>query len=340
MTPIAPLDRSQEAALRALVDGKAKPLGALGRVEDLAVRLALIAGRPNPQLNRALLLVFAGDHGLNESGVSAYPSEVTTAMVATLLAGQASANAFARVVGADVRVVDAGVAADLAPHPALIEAKVRKGTRNAAAVPALTAEEADLALERGASIARETLQDFEILAVGEMGIGNSASAALVLHRLAPAPLDDCIGLGAGHDAEGLARKQAVLRQAAARSDASAPRDVLAQFGGLEIVMIAGAILGAAGAGKPVLIDGFIASVAALAAIRLDPACADYCIFAHRSAEKGHAIAVDAVGAEPLLDLSMRLGEGTGALLALPVARAAAALLSDVASLDDVLSGAL
>ena len=340
MTPIAPLDRSQEAAFRALVDGKAKPLGALGRVEDLAVRLALIAGRPNPQLDRALLLVFAGDHGLNESGVSAYPSEVTTAMVATLLAGQASANAFARVVGADVRVVDAGVAADLAPHPALIEAKVRKGTRNAAAVPALTAEEADLALERGASIARETLQDFEILAVGEMGIGNSASAALVLHRLAPAPLDDCIGLGAGHDAEGLARKQAVLRQAAARSDASAPRDVLAQFGGLEIVMMAGAILGAASAGKPVLIDGFIASVAALAAIRLDPACADYCIFAHRSAEKGHAIAVDAVGAEPLLDLSMRLGEGTGALLALPVARAAAALLSDVASLDDVLSGAL
>lgn len=340
MTPIAPLDRSQEAAFRALVDGKAKPLGALGRVEDLAVRLALIAGRPNPQLDRALLLVFAGDHGLNEAGVSAYPSAVTTAMVATLLAGRASANAFARVVGADVRVVDAGVAPDLAPHPALIEAKVRKGTRNAAAVPALTADEVDLALDRGASIARETLQDFDILAVGEMGIGNSASAALVLHRLAPAPLDDCIGLGAGHDAEGLARKQAVLRQAAGRSDASAPREVLAQFGGLEIVMMAGAILGAAGAGKPVLVDGFIASVGALAAIRLDPACADYCIFAHRSAEKGHAIAVAAAGAEPLLDLAMRLGEGTGALLALPVARAAAALLSEVASLDDVLSGAL
>ena len=340
MIPIVPLDRGQEAAFRALVDGKAKPLGALGRVEDLAVRLALIAGRPNPGLDRALLLVFAGDHGLNEAGVSAYPSAVTTAMVATLLAGRASANAFARVVGAEVRVVDAGVAADLAPHPALIQAKVRKGTRNAAAGPALSAEEVDLALERGAAIARETLQDFDILAVGEMGIGNSASAALVLHRLAPAPLDDCIGLGAGHDAEGLARKQAVLRQAAARSDATTPRDVLREFGGLEIVMMAGAILGAAGAGRPVLVDGFIASVAALAAIRLDPACADYCIFAHRSAEKGHAIAVAAAGAEPLLDLSMRLGEGTGALLALPVARAAAALLSEVASLDDVLSGAL
>jgi nicotinate-nucleotide--dimethylbenzimidazole phosphoribosyltransferase len=340
MTPVAPLDRSMEAAYRALVDGKAKPLGALGRIEDLAVRLALIARRPDPRLDRALLLVFAGDHGLNEAGVSAYPSAVTAAMVATLLAGRASANAFARVVGAEVRVVDAGVAADLAPHRLLIEAKVRKGARNAATGPALTAQEVDLALARGAAIAREALQDFDILAVGEMGIGNSASAALVLHRLAPAPLDDCIGLGAGHDPEGFARKQAVLHQAAARSPVSTPREVLAQFGGLEIAMMAGAILGAAAAGKPVLVDGFIASVAALAAIRLGPACADYCIFAHRSAEKGHAIAVAAAGAEPLLDLSMRLGEGTGALLALPAARAAAALLTDVASLDDVLAGTL
>ncbi|ODT61979.1 MAG: nicotinate-nucleotide--dimethylbenzimidazole phosphoribosyltransferase [Phenylobacterium sp. SCN 69-14] len=338
MTPIAPLDRSAEAAYRALIDGKAKPLGALGRIEDLAVRLALIAGRPDPGLDRALLLVFAGDHGLNEAGVSAYPSTVTAAMVATLLAGRASANAFARAVGAEVRVVDAGVAADLASHRLLIEAKVRKGTRNAAAGPALTAQEVELALTRGAAIAREALQDFDILAVGEMGIGNSASAALVLHRLAPAPLDDCIGLGAGHDAEGLARKRAVLHQAAARSDVSEPRDVLGAFGGLEIAMMAGAILGAAAAGKPVLVDGFIASVAALAAIRLDPASADYCIFAHRSAEQGHAVALAAAGAEPLLDLSMRLGEGTGALLALPAARAAAALLTEVASLDDVLSG--
>ncbi|WP_374532666.1 nicotinate-nucleotide--dimethylbenzimidazole phosphoribosyltransferase [Phenylobacterium sp.] len=338
MTPIAPLDRSAEAAYRALIDGKAKPLGALGRIEDLAVRLALIAGRPDPGLDRALLLVFAGDHGLNEAGVSAYPSTVTAAMVATLLAGRASANAFARAVGAEVRVVDAGVAADLAPHRLLIEAKVRRGTRNAAAGPALTAQEVELALTRGAAIACEALQDFDILAVGEMGIGNSASAALVLHRLAPAPLDDCIGLGAGHDAEGLARKRAVLHQAAARSDVSEPRDVLGAFGGLEIAMMAGAILGAAAAGKPVLVDGFIASVAALAAIRLDPASADYCIFAHRSAEQGHAVVLSAAGAEPLLDLSMRLGEGTGALLALPAARAAAALLTEVANLDDVLSG--
>jgi nicotinate-nucleotide--dimethylbenzimidazole phosphoribosyltransferase len=263
-------------------------------------------------------------------------------MVATLLAGRASANAFARVVGAEVRVVDAGVAADLAPHPALIDAKVRKGTRNAATGPALTPAEVQSALARGAAVARQAIdgEGFEILAVGEMGIGNSASAALILHRLAPARLADCIGLGAGHDAEGLARKHEVLAQAAARSPASDPLDVLAEFGGLEIIAMAGAILGAAAARTPVLVDGFIASTAALAAIRLDPAAADYCIFAHRSAEKGHAIVLEAAGAEPLVDLSMRLGEGTGALLVLPMVRAAAALLSDVASLDDVLAGRL
>ena len=338
---IAPLDRTNEAAYRALIDGKAKPLGALGRIEDLAVRLALIADRPNPSYERALLLVFAGDHGLTESGVSAYPSAVTTAMVATLLAGRASANAFAQAVGAEVRVVDAGVAADLAPHPALVDAKVRHGTRNAALGPAMTAEEVESALGKGAAIARRASDDgFDILALGEMGIGNSASAALLLHRLAPAPLADCIGAGAGHDSEGMARKRSVLETAAARSAATEPLEVLAQFGGLEIAMISGAILGAAAAGLPVLVDGFIVSAAALMAIRLDPACADYCIFAHRSAERGHEILLDALAAEPLLDLSMRLGEGTGALLALPLVRAAAGLLREVASLDDVLAGRL
>jgi len=241
-----------------------------------------------------------------------------------------------------VRVVDAGVAADLGPHPALIDAKVRKGTRNAAVEPALTPDEVQSALARGGAVARQVIEadGFDVLAVGEMGIGNSASAALILHRLAPAPLADCIGLGAGHDAEGLARKHAVLQQAAARSPASEPLDVLAEFGGLEIIAMAGAILGAAAARTPVLVDGFIASTAALAAIRLDPAAADFCVFAHRSPEKGHALVLEAAGADPLVDLSMRLGEGTGALLALPIVRAAAALLSDVASLDDVLAGRL
>ncbi len=338
---IHPLDRSAEPALRALIDGKAKPLGALGRIEDLAVRLALIAGRPDPVTERALLLVFAGDHGMTASGVSAYPSEVTTAMVATFLAGRATANAFARAVGAELRVVDAGVAADLAAHPALMEAKVRKGTRNAVHEPALTPDEVRQAISRGAAIAADAFAEgIDILITGEMGIGNTAAAALVLHRLGPAPLADCVGAGAGHDAAGLARKLAVLEQAAGRTGTADPLEVLAQFGGLEIAMMAGAILGAAAARKAVLIDGFICGAAALAAIRLAPEAADYCLFAHRSAERGHGLMLEALGAEPLLDLSLRLGEGTGALLALPLVRAAGALLSQVASLDDVLAGRL
>jgi nicotinate-nucleotide--dimethylbenzimidazole phosphoribosyltransferase len=332
------LDRAAEPALRARIDGKAKPLGALGRIEDLAVRLALIAGREDPVMDRCRLLIFAGDHGLTAEGVSAYPSEVTAAMVATFLAGRASANAFAAAVDAQVSVVDAGVAADLAPHPNLIDAKVRRGSRNAAVESALTPDEVETAMARGARIAASAGEAADVIAVGEMGIGNSAAAALVVHRLAPAPLADCVGAGAGHDAAGLARKAAVLQRAAARTPVSAPLEVLAEFGGLEIAMMAGAVLGAAGRRTPVLVDGFIASAAALAAIRLVPAAADYCIFAHRSAERGHDVLLRSLDARPLLDLGLRLGEGSGALLALPLLRAAARLLTDVASLDDVIAG--
>jgi nicotinate-nucleotide--dimethylbenzimidazole phosphoribosyltransferase len=338
---VTPVDTTAAGGLRATIDGKAKPPGALGRVEDLAVQLGLIAGGQPPGFDRALLLVFAGDHGLTAEGVSAYPSSVTQAMVATFLAGKASANAFAGAVGAELRVVDAGVDADLPPHPALRDEKVRRGTRNAAAEPALTPAEVAEALERGARVAREAVAEgFEILALGEMGIGNTASAALLMHRLAPTPLAQCVGRGTGHDDEGLARKLATLERAAARSDATTPEAVLAQFGGLEIAMIAGAVLGAAAARVPVLIDGFIVTAAALAAIRLNPAAKAYCVFCHQSAEQGHRGMLQALDAAPLLQLDLRLGEGTGALLALPIVRAASRLLSDVASLDDVLNGRL
>lgn len=336
---VAPIDPSRAEALRAQLDAKAKPLGALGRIEDLAVRLGLIAAGPPPSFDRALLLVFAGDHGMNAEGVSAYPSAVTQAMVATFLAGKASANAFARAVGAELRVVDAGVDADLAPHTQLLDAKIRRGSRNAAIEPALTPAEVVAALESGARIARRAAEEgFDILALGEMGIGNTASAALIMHRLAPAPLAECVGRGAGHDDAGLARKTAILERAAARSAATEPLDVLAEFGGLEIAMMAGAIVGAASARVPVLIDGFIVSAAALAAIRWVPAVKDYCVFCHRSAEHGHGRLLAALEVDPLLGLDLRLGEGTGALLALPLARAASRLLSDVATLEDVLSG--
>ncbi len=341
LPPVTPVDATAAAALRATIDGKAKPLGALGRLEALAVQLGLIANGSPPTFDKALLLVFAGDHGLTAEGVSAYPSSVTQAMVATFLAGKASANAFARAVGAELRVVDAGVDAELPPHPALRRDKVRRGSRNAAVEPALTAAEVAEALARGGHVARDAVAEgFQVLALGEMGIGNTASAALIMHRLTGAPLPECVGRGAGHDDAGLARKLATLERAAARTDATEPAEVLAQFGGLEIVMMAGAVLGAASARVPVLIDGFIVTAAALAAIRLDPAARDYCVFCHQSAEQGHGRMLRALDAAPLLQLDLRLGEGTGALLALPIVRAASRLLSDVASLDDVLNGRL
>jgi nicotinate-nucleotide--dimethylbenzimidazole phosphoribosyltransferase len=337
---VTPLDRALEPALRAAIDGKAKPPGALGRIEDVAVRLGLIQQRLDPVATRAVLLVFAGDHGLTQAGVSSYPASVTVAMVETLLAGRASANAFARAVGAQVLVVDAGVAADIAPRDGLIGAKIGPGTRNAALEPAMSADQLRAALARGAAIAADLAQGVDVIALGEMGIGNSASAALILHRLGPLPLADSYGLGAGHTPEGLVRKWTALAQACARTTASAPMDVLMQFGGFEIAMMAGAVLGAAAARTPVVVDGFICTAAALAAIRLQPAAVDYCLFAHCSAEAGHRAMLASLEAEPLLDLGLRLGEGTGALLALPLLRAAAGLLSEVASLDDVLAGRL
>jgi nicotinate-nucleotide--dimethylbenzimidazole phosphoribosyltransferase len=341
MIPTIPaLDRSLEPALRAKLDGLAKPPGALGRIEELALQLGLIQQSLTPHADRAILLVFAGDHGLTAEGVSSYPASVTIAMVQTFLAGKASANAFANATGATIRVIDAGVAAELPPHPNLLNAKIALGTRNAAIEPAMTLAQCEEAIARGIAIAKDAAAQHDIIALGEMGIGNTASAALLMHRLAPAPLGACVGAGTGHDAAGLARKHATLERAAARSPATAPLEVLAEFGGFEIAMMAGAILGAAQCKTPVLVDGFIATAAALAAIRLAPEAKSYCVFAHCSAEAGHRLMLNSLGATPLLDLGLRLGEGTGALLCVPILRAAAQTLTGIASLDDVLNGRL
>jgi nicotinate-nucleotide--dimethylbenzimidazole phosphoribosyltransferase len=328
-------------ALQARLNGLAKPPGSLGRIEDLALRLGLIQSSLTPTAERALLLVFAGDHGLTQDGVSSYPASVTMAMVATFLAGKASANAFARISGTDVRVVDAGVVGDVPAHPNLIQAKVRRGTRNAAREAAMTSAEVEQALKSGIDIAvQAAAEGFDTFALGEMGIGNSASASLIMHRLTGFELRQCVGRGAGHDEKGLAHKLAVLERAAARTSVTTPMDVLAEFGGCEIAMMAGAVLGAAAARRVVIVDGFISSAAALAAIRLDSAAAEYCVFSHCSAEAGHARMLEALNVKPLVQLDLRLGEGTGALLAIPLVRAAAKLLSDVATLDDVIAGRL
>jgi len=334
--PIAWLDPMLIEQLQARIEAMAKPPGALGRLEELAVQVGAIQRRADPRVDRVRAYVFAADHGLVAEGVSAYPSAVTAAMVETFLAGRASVNALARACDVEVVVVDAGVDADLAPRPGLIDAKVRRGSRNAAVEPALTAAETCEALRRGVAFADQAAEaGVDALIPGEMGIGNTASAALVMHRLAPAPLGACIGLGAGHDPEGLERKRAALARAAARVKPEAPLEILAEFGGLEIAMMAGLVLGAAARRRVVVVDGFISTVAALAAIRLSPAAAGHCVFAHASAERGHARLLESLGVRPLLSLGMRLGEGTGAVLAAPIVRAAARLMS-----DDVLAGRL
>jgi nicotinate-nucleotide--dimethylbenzimidazole phosphoribosyltransferase len=335
---IEPVDPSLAPQFRARIDGKAKPLGALGRLEDLAVQLGSIWHPLPPRTGRATMFVFAADHGITAEGVSLYPASVTAAMVATYLAGRAGVNVLARACDVDVQVVDAGVDADIPAHPELIGAKIRRGSRNAAREPALTRQEASDGLARGASIVAEAIKaGTDIVAIGEMGIGNTTSAALLMHRLAPAALADCVGAGTGLDADGIARKLAVAERAAARSDATSPLEALAEFGGYEIAMMAGAVLGSAMHRRPVIIDGFIATVAALVAVRLRPAARGYCVFSHRSAERGHSLLLDALDAKPYFDLGLRLGEGTGAVMAAPLLRAAGGILTEMADLSDVMA---
>lgn len=329
-----PPDPAYHAACRARLQAQARPPGSLGRLEALAAQIGAIQHSLTPRMESIEALILAGDHGLTEEGVNAYPASVTPAMVALILAGGASVSALARAVDVAVSVVDAGVKAVLPPHPALIDAKIRPGTRNAAREDALTPDEVARALAKGAAIAAARPAD--ALAIGEMGIGNSSSAALLMHRLLPAPLEACIGLGAGQDAAGLARKQAAIARAAARSAAQAPHAVLAAFGGCELAMMAGAFIGGARAGKVMIVDGFIAAAAALAALRIEPGLEGRLVFAHVSAERGHRLLLDRLGAVPLLDLEMRLGEGTGAVLAAPLLRAACRLLGEVAPLAAVL----
>ena len=321
-------------AIRLAIDAKTKPPGSLGRVEALAARIARVRGTVTPRLRRCRLTLFAADHGIASEGVSAYPQAVTRQMVANFLAGGAAANVFARANGAEIAVVDAGVAGDPLDAPGLVSRRIAPGTRNFAVEPAMTREQYEEALRVGIELAADLGPAPDAVAFGEMGIANTSSATLIAHKLTGALLDALTGRGTGLNDDGLARKLRVLARAADRTaDRLLPDEALREYGGFEIVMMAGAMIGAARARAVVIVDGFIASAAALAAVRLAPALVDYLVFAHRSAEPGHEVVLDALGASPLLDLGMRLGEGTGALLAWPILRSAAAMLSDMASFE-------
>jgi nicotinate-nucleotide--dimethylbenzimidazole phosphoribosyltransferase len=334
---IVPPDEEARAAARERLDRMTKPRGALGRVEDLAVALAGIAGQcPPPLPEPAAVAVFAGDHGVHAQGVTPWPQEVTAQMVANFLAGGAVVNAFARQLGAEVCVVDVAVAAPLAPQPGLLPRRVVAGTADMTAGPAMTREQAARAVEVGIETARDLVAaGNRCLVSGDMGIANTTAAAALVSAFTGADPAEATGRGTGIDDATLARKTDVVRRALAlhRPDPADPLGVLAAVGGAEHAALAGFVLGAAALRVPVLLDGVNAGAAALAAARLAPACVGYCLGGHVSAEPGHARALAHLGVEPLLDLGMRLGEGTGALLALPVALGAARALHDVATFD-------
>lgn len=334
-------DAAAAAAALARHDQLTKPQGSLGVLEDLGARLAAMAGRcPPPVPARPVLVVAAGDHGVLARGVSSWPAEVTAAMVGALCRGRAAANALARVVGAGVTVLDAGVATPLAPHPRLRRANVRRGTADLSEGPAMTRDEASRAILAGAHLVEELAgpsdQPADLLVTGDMGIGNTTAAACLVAAFTGRGASEVTGRGTGIDDEMLERKRRVVGEALALHGPSPsdPVGVLACLGGLEHAALAGVILGAAGLRLPVLLDGVTACAAALAAARLSPEAAGYMVAGHRSVEPGATAALEHLGLAPLLDLRMRLGEGTGALLAVPLVRSAAAALGEMPTFEE------
>lgn len=336
LAAIQPLDAEAVAAAHGRQALLTKPAGSLGVLEELSVQLAGIAGTcPPPAPERVAVAVFAADHGVVASGVTPWPQEVTTSMVENFRAGGAAVNVLARQVGADVVVVDTGVANDVAPDDVVWDRKVRRGTADLAHGPAMTREEAVAALVAGIAVADELIdRGHQLLVTGDMGIGNTTASACLIAHFAGRPAAEITGRGTGIDDAMLAHKTTIVDKAVSRLAAGAdPVDALAEFGGLEHAGIAGLVLGAAARRTPVLLDGVIAGASALVAKALAPHVVDHCIAGHRSVEPGHTAALAALGLRPLVDLDLRLGEGSGAVLAVPLVRAAVAVLTEMATFE-------
>jgi nicotinate-nucleotide--dimethylbenzimidazole phosphoribosyltransferase len=338
------LDEAASAATMARLDRLTKPPGSLGRLEQLTTQLGAIIGTDHPHADRPAVVVFAGDHGVTAQGVSAYPSEVTAQMVANFVRGGAAINVLARLAGAPVVVVDVGVASPIPDVGAardagarLVSRRVADGTRDMTVEPAMTRLEAIAAIEVGRSVVTDLIAEgVDVLAVGEMGIGNTTAASAVTTVLTGRRSAELTGRGTGLQDAAVIRKAAVIERAihARRPDPADPIGVLAAVGGLEIAALVGAILTAAEAGIPVVLDGFITGAAALVAASIAPNVASRLIASHVSAEPGHRIVLERLGLRPLLDLDLRLGEASGAALALPIVRAAAAILAEMATFED------
>ncbi|WP_250537917.1 MULTISPECIES: nicotinate-nucleotide--dimethylbenzimidazole phosphoribosyltransferase [unclassified Caballeronia] len=328
------LDRALEAELRRVIDMKTKPPGSLGRLESLALQMGLIQRATRPRIERPGMIVFAGDHGIAKEGVSSYPQEVTAQMVANFLSGGAAINALSRSVGMSLEVVDAGVATPIPIDHGYERLSLGLGTRNFAREPAMSRETALEGIARGAARVRHHASlGTNVIGFGEMGIANTSAAACLMSRLCDLPIGECVGRGTGLDDHGLAHKRDVLGRALALHREGDAIDTLATFGGFEIAMITGAYLAAACEGMTILVDGFIATSALLVAAKIAPEVLEYCVFAHASNETGHRRMLAHFDAAPLLQLDLRLGEGTGAALALPILRAAVAFVDEMASFE-------
>jgi len=334
ISSIPPLDETAMAAARERQNQLTKPQGSLGRLEELSVRIAGITGQARPVIRHKVITVMAGDHGVVAEGVSAFPQEVTPQMVANFLHGGAAINALSRHAGARVVVVDMGVAADLPPHPGLIDRKIARGTANIAQGPAMTREQAEQALLAGADVVRAELEKgLDILGTGDMGIGNTTPSAAIAAAFTSRDPADIVGRGTGLDDAGVQRKIEVVRRTLTVNQPN-PKDaldVLGKVGGFEIAGLAGAILAAAANRVPVMIDGFISTAAAMIAVGLAPAVRPYLFASHHSQEQGHGIMLDWLGLNPLLDLNLRLGEGSGAALGISLAEAACKVLDEMAT---------
>ena len=333
------------AKLQHKIDNKTKPQGSLGQLEALALQLGQILGTESPQLEQPQMLVFAGDHGLTARGVSAFPSDVTWQMVENFLAGGACVSVLANANGIALNVVDCGVNhafldATQTPRAGLLTYKIANGTADSSTAAAMTAAQCQQAIENGMAIVKNLPGN--VVLVGEMGIGNTSAASLILSRLTGLDIAECTGAGTGLDSAGVDRKTAVLRDvlafhtgvnAGVNAGVIAPLDVMAAFGGFEMATMLGAVLQAAAERRVIVVDGFITTAVILVAHALQPAVLQRCVFAHRSGERGHGLMLDTLNAKPLLDMGLRLGEGSGAALAWPLLVAACTVLRDMASFE-------
>jgi nicotinate-nucleotide--dimethylbenzimidazole phosphoribosyltransferase len=332
---VEPVDEVIRTAASQRLDALTKPLGALGRLEPLAAQVCAIQRSLNPGITHPVAIVFAADHGVADRGVSAYPRAVTVQMVKNFLAGGAAISVLAKLQGMPLWIVDAGVDGECGSHAQLIDAKIRRGTRDFVKSAAMTPDECAEALRRGGrSLGQVATSGCNTVILGEMGIGNTAASALLMHGVTGHPLAECVGRGTGLDDRGLERKLTTLQLAIARrAPPSDPVELLTEFGGYEIAMLTGAILAAAARRMLIVVDGFTVTVAAAIAARITARVLDYCVFGHCSAEQAHRALLAHLKVEPLLDVGMRLGEGTGAAVALSTVRAALALFNDMATFE-------